>query len=187
VRLLERTNRAAARRVQATPALDELMAARVRECWRLDCRLFVLPLWPLEDHVSPVPHAENLFRTRHGLQSKRVVMCSGNLSPVHPIDTALKAALVLREDERLVLAFIGDGGQRAAVEAAIRRDRLERVLVLPYQPLAELRYSLSAADAHWVSMGADMVGIVPRARCMARWPRRGQCSTSAPRGLTSAS
>ncbi len=136
------------------------MAARVRERWRLDGRLAVIPPWPLEDHVVPVPHAENPFRTRHGLQGKRVIMYSGNLSPVHPVDTILQAARALREDERLVFVFIGEGGQRAAVEEAIRRDRLERVLLLPYQPLAEIRYSLSAADAHLVSMGADMVGIV---------------------------
>jgi putative colanic acid biosynthesis glycosyltransferase WcaI len=159
-RLLERANRAAARRSRAVVALDDFMAARVRERWRLDGRLTVIPPWPLEDHVAPVPHAENPFRTRHGLQGKRVIMYSGNLSPVHPIDTILQAAAALRDDARLAFVFIGDGGQRAAVEEAIRRDRLERVLLLPYQPLAEIRYSLSAADTHLVSMGADMVGIV---------------------------
>ena len=159
-RLLERANRAAARGASAVVALDEFMAARVRGRWRLDDRLAVLPPWPLEDHLAPVPHAENPFRTRHGLQGKRVVMYSGNLSPVHPVDTILQAARELREEQRLVLVFIGEGGQRAAVEDAVRRDRLERVLLLPYQPLADLRYSLSAADAHLVSMGTDMVGIV---------------------------
>lgn len=159
-RLLERANRAAARSSRAVVALDEFMAARVRERWQLDGRLAVLPPWPLEEHVVPVPHAENPFRTRHGLQGKRVVMYSGNLSPVHPIDTILQAARALRDDARLAFVFIGDGGARAAVADAIRRDRLGNAQLLPYQPLAELRYSLSAADVHLVSMGANMVGIV---------------------------
>lgn len=158
-RLLERANRAAARKSRAVVALDDFMAARVRERWQLDGRLAVLPPWPLEEHVTPVPHAENPFRDRHGLQGKRVVMYSGNLSPVHPIDTILQAARELR-DARLAFVFIGDGGARTAVEEAIRRDRLEHALLLPYQPLADLRYSLSAADVHLVSMGANMVGIV---------------------------
>jgi hypothetical protein len=34
------------------------------------------------------------------------------------------------------------------------------VICLPYQPLAELRYSLSAADVHVVSLGENMVGII---------------------------
>lgn len=159
-RLLERANRAAARKSRAVVALDDFMAARVRERWQLDGRLAVLPPWPLEEHVTPVPHAENPFRDRHGLQGKRVVMYSGNLSPVHPIDTILQAARKLCDDARLAFVFIGDGGARTAVEEAIRRDRLEHALLLPYQPLADLRYSLSAADVHLVSMGANMVGIV---------------------------
>ena len=159
-RVLECANRAAARNAQAVVALDPFMAERVRGRWQLDGNLAVLPPWAHEEHVAPVPHAENPFRTRHSLQGKRVVMYSGNLSPVHPVDTILQAARELREDPRLVFVFIGEGGQRAAVEEAARRDRLERVLLLPYQPLPELRYSLSAADVHLVSMGTNMVGIV---------------------------
>jgi len=159
-RLLEGANHAAARGSQAVVALDRFMADRVRHRWELDGKLAVLPPWPHENHIEPVAHADNPFRTRHGLQGKRVLMYSGNLSPVHPVDTILHAARELREETRLAFVFIGEGGQKAAVEEAVRRDRLERVVLLPYQPLADLRYSLSAADAHLVSMGADMVGIV---------------------------
>jgi len=159
-RLLERANRAAARKSRAVIALDAFMAERVRGRWQLGENLAVLPPWPHEDHIAPIAHADNPFRTRHGLQGKRVVMYSGNLSPVHPIDTILQAARELRDDARLVFVFIGEGGGRAAVEEAIRHDRLDNALLLPYQPLAELRFSLSAADVHLVSMGANMVGIV---------------------------
>jgi glycosyltransferase involved in cell wall biosynthesis len=159
-RLLERTNRAAAQASQTVVALDPFMAARVEHRWSIDGRLTVLPPWSHEDQVTPIPHAENPFRERHGLQGKRVVMYSGNLSPVHPLDTFLQAARELREDSRLVFVFLGAGGQRATIEEAIRRDRLEHVLLLPYQPLDQIRYSLSAADVHLVSMGTDMVGIV---------------------------
>ena len=31
---------------------------------------------------------------------------------------------------------------------------------LPYQPIAELKYSLTAADVHVVSLGEGMVGII---------------------------
>jgi glycosyltransferase involved in cell wall biosynthesis len=159
-RLLERANRAAAGGSRTVVALDGFMAERVRDRWGLDHTLAILPPWPHEDHLEPVPHAENPFRARHGLEGKRVLMYSGNLSPVHPVDTILQAVRELREESRLVVVFIGEGGQRAAIEEAIRRDRLERILLLPYQPLADIRYSLSAADAHLVSMGSDMVGIV---------------------------
>jgi glycosyltransferase involved in cell wall biosynthesis len=162
-RLLERANRAAARHSHATVALDHFMAERVRERWGLDDdRLAILPPWPHEDHIVPVPHADNPFRERHGLQGKRVVLFSGNMSPVHPLDTILQAAAApeIRNDPGLAFVFIGAGGQRAQIEETVRRERLGNVTLLPYQPLDQLKYSLSAADVHVVSMGEAMVGIV---------------------------
>jgi hypothetical protein len=40
------------------------------------------------------------------------------------------------------------------------QDHLTNCLMLPYQPLSEIRFSLSAADGHLVAMGNEMVGIV---------------------------
>jgi glycosyltransferase involved in cell wall biosynthesis len=159
-RLLDRANAAAVRGSRAVVVLDRFMEERVRIRWDGRGNLAVVPAWAHQDHVSPVAHSENPFRTRHGWDGRRVVMYSGNLSPVHPLDTMLQAARELRDDPRLLLVFVGGGGQRAQVEEAIRRDRLDNVELLPYQPLAELRYSLSAADVHLVSLGATMVGIV---------------------------
>jgi glycosyltransferase involved in cell wall biosynthesis len=36
----------------------------------------------------------------------------------------------------------------------------KNIVSLPYQPLSEIKYSLSAADCHVVSIGNDVVGIV---------------------------
>lgn len=52
--------------------------------------------------------------------------------------------------------FIGGGIGKREVDAR----RSDTIRSLPYQPLAELRYSLSAADAHLVTVGDDIVGIV---------------------------
>jgi colanic acid biosynthesis glycosyl transferase WcaI len=157
-RLLERANRAAARGAAEVVVLDEFMAARVAR-WAPRTTA-ILPPWPHEDHIAPVAHADNPFRQLHNPDGRRVVAYSGNLSPVHPLDTILDAAVALRDDPRLRFLFIGAGGQRALVEETIRREGLNNVTLLPYQPLDQLRYSLSAADVHLVSMGADMVGIV---------------------------
>jgi glycosyltransferase involved in cell wall biosynthesis len=159
-RLLEASNRAAARASRVVVLLDRYMAARVVARWGVAATAAVLPPWPLDDHLAPVPHEENPFRHRHGLDRAFVVMYSGNLSPVHPVTTVLEAARELAGDERIRFVFVGAGGGRAAVEEAVARDRLENVLLLPYQPLSELRYSLSAADLHLVTMGSEMVGIV---------------------------
>jgi glycosyltransferase involved in cell wall biosynthesis len=93
-------------------------------------------------------------------------MYSGNHSPANPLDTLLDAAKRIREDaslrtlnERLVFVFIGGGSGKKAIERAIAEGP-SNLLSLPYQPLSELRYSLSAGDAHVVSIGSAVVGIV---------------------------
>ncbi len=123
--------------------------------------MLVMPPWPHEDHIQPSADAgPNPFRVRHGLDGKFVVMYSGNHSPSNPLTTLLAAAIRLKDDDALRFLFVGGGHGKREVEAAIRNQRLTNVVSLPYQPLADLRHSLSAADAHVVSLGDNMVGII---------------------------
>ena len=160
-RLLERTNRTILRNADLVVALDRFMADRLRpRCAGLDEKLAVIPPWPQEGFVEPVAHADNPFRDEHGLQGKFVVMYSGNHSPANPLDTLLAAAETLKDDDRFRFLFVGGGIGKRAVEAFVARHELTNALCLPYQPMGELRFSLSAADAHVVSLGAEMVGII---------------------------
>jgi colanic acid biosynthesis glycosyl transferase WcaI len=66
----------------------------------------------------------------------------------------------LEDDDAIRFLFVGGGVGKKAVEAFVQERKLSNVLCLPYQPLAELRNSLSAADVHVVSLGENMVGII---------------------------
>jgi len=98
------------------------------------------------------------FRSAHGLQDKFVIMYSGNHSPVHPLDTLMRAADRLRGEKDIVFAFIGGGSEFTKVKKWAEGN--PRILCLPYQPLARLSASLSAADMHVVVMGDKMLGLV---------------------------
>jgi hypothetical protein len=87
-------------------------------------------------------------------------MYSGNHSPANPLETLLQASLAFKDDDSIRFAFIGGGAAKKQVNEFIERHRLTNFLSLPYQPLNDLRYSLSAADVHVVSLGSDMVGII---------------------------
>ena len=93
-------------------------------------------------------------------------MHSGNHSLVHPLDTLLDAAEELRNDNRFIFAFIGGGKGKGVVDGRIRKLDAQfgknghNIISLPYQPLEKIRYSLSAADLHIVSLGNNMSGIV---------------------------
>jgi hypothetical protein len=60
----------------------------------------------------------------------------------------------------MAVLFVGGGTGKKEVESYIKDHNLTNVISLPYQPLAELRFSLSAADVHIVSLGEEMVGII---------------------------
>jgi len=160
-RLLEASNRAAARRSAVVIFLDRYMARRLRERWHTGDAAAILPPWSHDSHLEPIPHAENPFRAERGWgPDTMVLMYSGNISPVHPVMPILHAARRLRDEPRLRFVFIGGGAGRAQVEETVRSMGLDNVELLPYQPLERLRFSLSAADVHLVTMGAAMVGVV---------------------------
>jgi colanic acid biosynthesis glycosyl transferase WcaI len=155
-RLLDRLNRLVLRRAADVVVLDRFMAERVNRKLEVGHKLSVIPPWPHEDHLEIVDHARNPFRQRQGLTGKRVVMYSGNHGPSNPITTILRAAERLRARPELVFLFVGGGvGKREVEDVAGPTIRS-----LPYQPLSELKYSLSAADVHLVTVGQAVVGIV---------------------------
>ena len=156
VRAFDWLNRRVLARARDVVVLDRYMAERVLAKLDVRSKLTVLPPWPHEDHVEPVPRDGNPFRREHGLEGKFVVMYSGNHSPSNPLGTVIEAARRLRDDPRFAFVFVGGGIGKAEVEAAAGPT----ILSLPYQPLERLRYSLSAADVHVVTIGDGVVGIV---------------------------
>lgn len=100
------------------------------------------------------------FRQRHGLEGKLAVMFSGNHSPCHPLDTLLRAAVLLRNDPEVAFCFIGGGTLFPEVRRFADSEQLPNILTLPYQPMEKLSASLSAADLQVVVMGDRYVGIV---------------------------
>lgn len=190
-------------------ALDRFMAERVTRRMDISKKLHIMPPWPLEDYGQPLPHADNPFRAKHGLNgstpspsgrgrgvsdtasgpaststapgahggtptpnplpeggglraadAKFVFMYSGNHGPTNPIKTLLDAAVALKDDKRLVFMFVGGGIGKKEVEECIKANPDASIVSLPYQPMSELKYSLSAADVHLVTVGNEAVGIV---------------------------
>lgn len=159
VRALNVFNRMILGRASDVIALDRFMAERVNRKRDVSHKMAIMPPWPHEDSLEVVRHENNPFRAKHKLEGKFVIMYSGNHSPANPISTLIEAAEKLQGRPELVFMFIGGGLEKKKVEAAIERG-VKNIVSLPYQPMSELKYSLSAADAHVVTLGNDVVGIV---------------------------
>lgn len=163
VRIFDWINRMTYRRSRDVVVLDRFMLERANRKADITKKAAVMPPWPHEDELERIPHAENPFRKEHGLgngaSQKLVVMYSGNHSPANPLATLLDAAEKLQDDPRFVFMCIGGGVGKREVDDRVARG-VTNIRSLPYQPLSRIRYSLSAADVHVVSVGNGVVGIV---------------------------
>lgn len=139
-------------------ALDRFMESRIADSYGVTKNVHVMPPWPHEDHLEPVAHEQNPFRRQHQLDGKFVFMYSGNMGIGHPIQGLLEAARLLEGKSPAVFVFIGAGVRRAEVEREIETRHPANVVLLPYQPLDQIRYSLSSADVHLVTMEEGGVG-----------------------------
>jgi colanic acid biosynthesis glycosyl transferase WcaI len=159
-RLLKRMMNYSLRRAEKVVVLDRFAKDRVRDKGVAGERIAVLPPWSHSDVVGYSDSGRNAFRERHGLDGKFVVMYSGNHSPCHPLDTLLNTAQILRDRSDVVFCFVGGGSEQQKVRRFAGHHQLANIKCLPYQTLAGLSASLSAADLHVVVMGEPFVGII---------------------------
>ena len=159
-RLLNYLNRLILKRAKHIITLDHYMAERLNLKLDISNKLSIIPPWPLQAVIDEVGHNDNHFRKNNGLEDKFIIMYSGNHTFTNPVTTVLQAALTLQEQKDLIFIFIGGGFNKHEVDNLIQNKKPSNILSFPYQPLSEIKYSLSAADIHLVSIGDDVVGIV---------------------------
>jgi len=159
-RMLNALQRIILRQARDVVALDRFMAERLGRKLDVRHKLTIMPPWPHEDTLDIIAHDDNWFREKHGLNGKLVFMYSGNHGYSTPVTTLLQAALHMQDDKSIVFMFIGGGVGKREVDETIAREHPENIISLPYQPFEDLRYSLSAADIHMVTVGDSVVGVV---------------------------
>ena len=167
VRALDWLNRRILTHATDVVVLDRFMAERLnrklahneRKLTALKQKTAVIPPWPMEGELEDVPRDENPFVSEHNLNGKFVVMYSGNHAITSPVDTLVEAAVRLKDHPRLAFVFVGDGHGKRVVDQAIADHQPANMVSLPYQPLERIKFSLSAADVHVVSLVAESVGI----------------------------
>lgn len=166
-KMLERMSRFSLRRADKIIALDRFMRDRIVAKGIVPGKIAVIPPWSQDSNVHFEQAGREEFRLQHGLRDKFVVMYSGNHSPVHPLDTLMETADLLKGESSIAFCFIGGGSEFKRVQRwSAGRGQTEQgkqnaeIVCLPYRPLSQLPASLSAADAHVVVMGPKMLGLV---------------------------
>jgi colanic acid biosynthesis glycosyl transferase WcaI len=159
-RVFDAMNRLTLRAADGIIVLDRFMRERMLAKLAVPQKISVIGPWAHEDRLETVRHADNPFRREHGLDGKFVVMYSGNHGFSTPLATLLEAAKRLVAQPGLVFVFIGGGVIKKEIDAMIEREHPANIVSLPYQPIESIRYSLSAADVHAVSIANEAVGVI---------------------------
>ena len=164
-KLFDWMNRITMRRARAVVVLDRFMRDRVlaklpaTDAPVVSEKLHLVPPWPHDDILRPGRSRPNAFRDEHGLGDAFVVMYSGNHAIQNPLDTLLEVARLAEDRDDILFVFIGGGVGKQEVDRRIA-EGVRNLRSLPFQPLARIGRSLSAADVHVVSLADEVVGII---------------------------
>ena len=146
------------RRADANVATGERMAERLRGSGARG--LQVIPNWPHEDAIRPLPAGDSRLRQRLCLLERFVVGYSGNLGLAHDWEAILALARALAGEPRIVFLIGGGGHGYDALRERAEAERLANVVFQPYHPMEFLSDSMAAADLHLVSLRPELEGLV---------------------------
>lgn len=122
----------------------------------------VINNWTNEKEIVPLDKNElhvAEFLERHNLADKFIVMYSGNLGLYYDLENIIKVTNEFRNYKDLVFVFIGEGAVKKQMQQYVKENRIENVLFLPYQPKESIKYSLNAADVHFVVNQKGIKGV----------------------------
>ncbi|MGC8810748.1 MAG: glycosyltransferase family 4 protein [bacterium] len=134
-------------------------------------KIRVIPNWVDMNFIRPGERM-NGFREEHGLDDAFVVSFAGVLGYSQDLDVVLEAARILKDgnpkseipnpQSEIVFLIVGDGVEKARLEAKTRQIGLDNVRFLPMQPREKYPAVLHASDASLVTLHAQVrTPVVP--------------------------
>lgn len=128
-------------------------------------RIEIVPVWVDGDEITPIPSSANLLVGELGLEGKFVVAYIGNAGLAHDFNALLESMDELKDDERIYFLFVGDGPQRARIEAYAQEHDIKNFSYRDYYPRERINSVYGLADVHVVTLGAPFVGIAIPTKC----------------------
>lgn len=120
----------------------------------------VIPPWADTDKIKPIPKSMNHLSIELGGEDCITVLYSGNMGVSHDIESMLKAALLLRNDNHIKFLFIGEGEKWKYAFDFQSKHHLHNVNVLPFQPEENLPFTMALGDISLVSLDKGAEGLM---------------------------
>lgn len=119
----------------------------------------VIPYHTDTTFIHPIAPKENYFYKDNHLDGKTVFMYSGKMGFGHGFNEILEAATILKDRDDIWFMLIGFGAAFEDIKKYVRDMELHNIVVLPYQPLEVLPYSLSSADVSFITIKSNNDGL----------------------------
>lgn len=105
----------------------------------------VVPNWALIEELPALPK-QNDWARRHDLQDRFVFLYSGTIGMKHNPERLLQLARQHRDDPEVQVLVISEGIGAEWLKEHATKEELENLIVMPYQPFAELPEVLATGD-----------------------------------------
>lgn len=122
-------------------------------------RIRIAPLWSGSSQFKPIAKEQNPFVCDNGLENKFTVLYSGNIGWSHDVDVLVEVAKILKEDKDIMFVIIGEGKKKMVIEKMVKEYKLSNVIMLPFQPVDVLPYSLASADIGVVTLDEKVAKV----------------------------
>jgi colanic acid biosynthesis glycosyl transferase WcaI len=115
--------------------------------------------WVDVNFIRPLPKENNGFRQTHHLESKFVVLYSGNIALTQPLETLIDAAAQLTHIPEISIVIVGKKDALERLRKYSEEQKADNVLLLPFQPREKLPEMLAAADVTMVLQKQNVIAF----------------------------
>ncbi|MCE5208169.1 MAG: glycosyltransferase family 4 protein [Chloroflexi bacterium] len=120
-----------------------------------DEKIVLIYDWVDTDLIRPLSQ-RNGFANENHLENKFVVMYAGNVGLSQGLEHVLTAAKLLKDQEEIQFAIIGEGTARKELIRQADEEGIKNVTFIPFQPRERLPEVLSTADISLVILRAGV-------------------------------
>ena len=120
----------------------------------------VIPPWANTNKIKPIEKIDNPLSKELNQESKITILYSGNMGISHDIDSILRAAKILKNEENIVFLLIGEGEKWQDAVDFQKDNDLSNLQVLPFQSEERLPYIMALADIALVSLDEGGEGLM---------------------------
>ena len=160
IKILKRANRFLYHHAHLVIVPGRDMKARLAEENHIPLtQIKVVPNWADPEQIYPLRLQENEFY-KENFDPQFVVMYSGNIGLSQDLENVIHTAELLKENQEILFVLIGEGASKKGLIDSCCSLGLKNVKFLTYQDKNNLKFTLSAAHIHIVSMKKGMGGII---------------------------